>query len=991
MVLFNQFMKSILILLIFTTGLIACKPKPTKITEKLIYSSSAEFVKDDYLTDSIGFSKFKPNDIRSNDFAKTGQFSIKLDSINKYGFNTSIENVFENELIQASVWQKEGAGDGALIATIINHDTTTIRSYYGNTNVKENGWILHTLDFIVPVDYSTLNFYVFAGGKQTYFDDIKIIRHPKIPEIKNQYNLSIFIPDSSQIKLNSYSEQALKSRLIKKEHKKYVNAFIINNSDSIPINIRLKGDWTDHLEKGKTSYRIKIKGNNSFMGLKTFSIQHPSTRNYMNEWFMHQLILDEDLLTTKYEFITVKINGVNKGTYAIEEHFDKQLLEGKQRREGPILKFNEDGFWEVNPNYLYQYPFYEASHVDVFKKNRTLKNLTLKRQFYEGAKLLDLFKNNYTKIDQIFDLKNTAKLYALIEIGNGEHSLHWHNRRFYFNPITEKLEHIAFDLLAGNNSIKKTYVELHLNNNSVNPELINHSLLMNDDFESYYFYYLTKFTDTTYLLSKLANHQEKIKQYEQNIAIEHLNYKFDQNFYLNRAAQIKAAIHEIKKKWDEYQKNNINLIKQNEISYPQKINNPFIKEISLNAYVSKIDSAIYKVTFENYNLFKINIIGYKTKKDSTIRFKKPLILNRYTNLSELTSTSIITNLKPKKIIFKSENISDSICVKKVLKWAKPTGLTTRMKLEDSFSTNTNLFTIKDSILIFKTGSYTIDKLIYIPNKYKVIIPKNTTIDFTNGGGLIVNNSFYCEANDSSETITFKSSDRQNNGITILNAHEVKMNFVKTFHLNTLHYDNWYLTGGITIYESPNVSINNTLISGNNCEDALNIIRSYFDISNLTVSNTYSDGFDADFCKGVIRNSSFKNTGNDCIDFSGSEVLIKNINIINSGDKGISGGERSILTIENISIDGALTGIAAKDDTEIKGDKVKVSSAEFGLAAFQKKGEYDKAFIVLTNVTYTKLQKFGLLDKGSYVKINNQYFLGTNSLDIDKLYARFEKK
>jgi hypothetical protein len=58
---------------------------------------------------------------------------------------------------------------------------------------------------------------------------------------------------------------------------------------------------------------------------------------------------------------------------------------------------------------------------------------------------------------------------------------------------------------------------------------------------------------------------------------------------------------------------------------------------------------------------------------------------------------------------------------------------------------------------------------------------------------------------------------------------------------------------------------------------------------------------------------------------------------------------------------------------------------------KKKGEYDKAFIVLTNVTYTKLQKFGLLDKGSYVKINNQYFLGTNSLDIDKLYARFEKK
>ena len=58
---------------------------------------------------------------------------------------------------------------------------------------------------------------------------------------------------------------------------------------------------------------------------------------------MHQIFKDEDILTTRYGFISVKLNGKSLGIYAYEEHFDKQLLEYNQRREAPILKFNEEG------------------------------------------------------------------------------------------------------------------------------------------------------------------------------------------------------------------------------------------------------------------------------------------------------------------------------------------------------------------------------------------------------------------------------------------------------------------------------------------------------------------------------------------------------------------------------------------------------------------------------------------------------------------------
>ena len=62
----------------------------------------------------------------------------------------------------------------------------------------------------------------------------------------------------------------------------------------------------------------------------------------MHEWFAHKIFEYEDILTTRYIFVPVIINGEKKGVYALEEHFDKQLLEHRKRREGPIVKFDEN-------------------------------------------------------------------------------------------------------------------------------------------------------------------------------------------------------------------------------------------------------------------------------------------------------------------------------------------------------------------------------------------------------------------------------------------------------------------------------------------------------------------------------------------------------------------------------------------------------------------------------------------------------------------------
>ena len=81
--------------------------------------------------------------------------------------------------------------------------------------------------------------------------------------------------------LKLYRNIALKNGVIDKSLKKYVQATISYNGKESLIKLRLKGDWVDHLKSDKWSFRIKVTGDNAFLGLKSFSIQSPHTRSFL--------------------------------------------------------------------------------------------------------------------------------------------------------------------------------------------------------------------------------------------------------------------------------------------------------------------------------------------------------------------------------------------------------------------------------------------------------------------------------------------------------------------------------------------------------------------------------------------------------------------------------------------------------------------------------------------------------------------------------------
>ena len=150
--------------------------------------------------------------------------------------------------------------------------------------------------------------------------------------------LVIDIKHEDQEKLKAWRTVALQRDQITDDLKEYVPARLRFGQETYQAKLRLKGEWIDHLRTTKWSYRIKLEGGKSLLGMTCFGIQHPRVRHYSHEWFYHQALAREDIPCLRYHFLAVTVNGRDLGVYAVEEHFTKEMVEHNRRRQGVIVR-----------------------------------------------------------------------------------------------------------------------------------------------------------------------------------------------------------------------------------------------------------------------------------------------------------------------------------------------------------------------------------------------------------------------------------------------------------------------------------------------------------------------------------------------------------------------------------------------------------------------------------------------------------------------------
>lgn len=393
--------------------------------------------------------------------------------------------------------------------------------------------------------------FLLPMGISLAFFLLLLFLYPSGNQKEQSPELGIHLSKKALWRLQLVREEALRKGVLTTDTSHWVPARI----NDLPARIRLKGDWTDHLQDQKWSFRVNLKDSSSLLRFREFSLQAPETRDFLHEWVFHKMLQREGHLSPRYRFVHLRLNGSYLGMYAMEEHFRKEMLESQGRRDGPILRFNEDGLWDARARHLKaglgahpQGPWFEAGHAEPFQKKKLSRDSLFKDQQAQAQVLMEQYRNRSRPPSEIFDLNQMALNYALTDLALAHHSFIWHNRRFYFNPITLKLEPVSFDAYSGEDPrlyANGVFTAYGANGNTfynLEAEQLGHIFTGDARFLRLYYRYLWLYSQESYLDRLFEEIGPELGNLEQELNTEYLGYRYDRTFLYNNASAIRDTL-----------------------------------------------------------------------------------------------------------------------------------------------------------------------------------------------------------------------------------------------------------------------------------------------------------------------------------------------------------------------------------------------------------------------------------------------------------------
>lgn len=824
-------------------------------------------------------------------------------------------------------------------------------------------------------------------------ENVKIPYNWARGQLSKSKSMYINIDFENYQKIEYKRQKAIELGTLVSSGEDYVPATIVYEGEKYDVKLRLKGDLPDHWEGDKWSFRIKVENDKTIMGTSVFSIQDPRTRQEINERIYQDSLKNEGVIGLRYHFLEVFINGENKGIYAFEEHFSKELIENNSRREGVIVKFSEDFSFEKsakteNLEIDLVEDFYR-SPVTVFEnEQKLLSDPVRSKQFKKAVGLLENLRNGTLKPSEVLDVDKTAKYYALSTAMNCPHSRVWHNVRLYYNPVTSLLEPIGFDGNCRREGGQEALLEYSpqciafKNDSSCLFETADFSELVLRDpiiFKAY-IQNLERMSEKEYLDNLFSGLESEIKKDVILIQKEKPFYHFSKEGYYSSQNQISYMLHPLQAvnaHFEEIDPSN-NLLKVsvgNLVSLPVEIDS-----INFGPYVFFLN------TGENALLQPRNLSQLPEYRGLEFVIPSKIYLE---NISKF---ELEVNYK----IFGTNNFKNS----SILPW----GYVEEDFVEEDFIrqkpnlSSFEILEVNDALkkIEFVKGDLELSRDLIIPENYLVYIHAGTNLDLKNGSMILSYSGLNIEGSPS-EKVKIFSSDGTGQGITVLGSKS--KTFIKNAHFDGMGMpdkNGWQLLGSLNFHET-SVQIQDVSITNTRSEDGVNIINSKFSIKNLSMDTTglglnedHGDCIDSDFSEGTIDDSRFLNCKNDGLDFSGSLVNITNSFVLDQGDKGISAGERSLIFVENSSVKGGFkkipVGIASKDFSRIYLKNTKIANSEYGIICYQKKQEYGPAIVIASKIHLEGVDKKYLVEEDSELHVDGTIILSKENKIYEKLYG-----
>ncbi|HEX8514886.1 MAG TPA: CotH kinase family protein [Bacteroidia bacterium] len=740
--------------------------------------------------------------------------------------------------------------------------------------------------------------------------------------------------------------------IINDQDGEYVSATLEYKGKKIKVKLRLKGHMTDHLQDNKWSFRIKIKDNESFMGMKRFSIQHPGTRGYIYEWIYHELMKREDVIALRYKFINVSVNGKDWGIYAVEENFDEELIENNNRKKGPIIRFNPDLYWVDRFNELKrsqplaEFASYYSSYVQAYRDDKILKDSVQRLYYLKAMALMEGFRTKKLSASETFDIERLARFHAVIDLVGGIHSIDWSDIKYYYNPVTAKLEPVAYESFT-------VFPFQHISGNykftqpdSLQPYKDFHTAIFSDErFFRAYIKQLRKISDPSYLDTFFSSSDKELTDNLRILNKEFPYKKFDKtNYYLNQ-----KMIRQI-------------------LSAPKSVHTYF-KKVSDNKVLIQA-GAIESLPVELLFLSSGKIKFYAERK-SILPAKQA---NEYVKYKDLLfvmpdgfiwNDSLLQDLKLNYTILGEENIQQA----DVFPYPHTE---TEFITEDLKNRTGNIKSFpflvineESSTIIIKPGNNKVDKDLIVPAGYRVMASAGVTINMVNGAKLISYSPFIFTGNEE-ENILITSTDSSSQGIEFINSDASVFEYVVIRNMPVIKDEQWTRKSYLTFYESPVVFKQCSFYNGKS-EFVLNIIRSKFALKECMFKQMRHNAVKIDFSEGSFDHCVFEECVNNALDLTMAKVKISGLYISGSSNKALNIKNGTQLTGGDITIKHSGVAISVEDKALVTINKVDIIESRFGIAAFKNHGGHPS--VKISGLTLKGVSRNYIKDVKSFLQIN----------------------
>lgn len=839
--------------------------------------------------------------------------------------------------------------------------------------------------------------------------------------------LRIDLPEASARRLQAVRDRALEVGVIRQAPEDTVPGTVEFDGRAFPAEVRIKGDWLDHVESDQWSLRVTLD-TAGVLGMRVFSIQALETVGYLWEWLVHESMRYEGVLAPRSTLVNVRINGNDAGIYFLQEHFAKELLESQQRREGPIVRFDETALWDLMlqndlvlpvPPPMRSGVVVDTARVAAYGEKRLASDDTLRRALNDaidgmrelralavGARtsaerlrrLEALAALEESSLERVVQVDRLACAHAVASLFQIEHGLFWHNLRFYFDPVLARLEPIMFDNMA---HIVADPDPVPLRGEGYVTRFRTSRAYYDGVFE-----HLGRIVEPGYLeafFDTIAPEFERLASALPPGAEATMKKRlFAQRDYL---AQVARPVHaanfagafDVARDGDELEVTAWATTRSPVVVEGFRFGNGrFVRASDALDLAENGASAQATGTTQGVVLpHDSRAVRFRFATDQrlaglgSVRELKQRIRAGESGAPEFVAPSVSVVYRA---IAARDSIEEPLWFRRVESDGNEArrGRPTPPALVDTLAAHPFLsFDAVTGELVARAGTWEVATDLVPPEGTVLRVEAGTTLRFASDALLLVSGALLTEGTEDAPVVFEPGEDAATwPGVVVLEA-TARSTWTHTVVRGTrgAQRGGWTVTGGVTFYRSP-LTMTGGGIEASAAEDGLNVFSADLFLDGVRFTGCASDSFDGDFVTGTIRACTFEDGAADGIDLSGSRVTITGCRFEDLGDKALSIGERSLATIDGGVARRVSIGIAAKDGSEVTVRSFGIEDARhFALAVFIKKEAFGPAKLTASGLRRPSTGSSGnafVVQTGCELRIEGE-LVGTQDLDVEQLY------